>query len=48
MSIIFMTKSKRSPKEKDIFMAGVQTGEDYNLESELKEILQKYKKFRKQ
>lgn len=48
MSVIFMTKSKRHPKEKNIFMAGIQTGEDYNLEFELEEILQKYKKFRKQ
>ena len=47
MSILYMIRTDRPSLRKLIFMAEVETGEEYSLESELDEILVEYKKFSK-
>lgn len=52
MSILFMIKTEKPYLEEPVFMAGIKTGvdpktgEEYNLESELAEILKAYRKFK--
>lgn len=44
MSIVYMIKTDKPSLRKPIFMTGVITGEEYNLESELDKILERYRK----
>ncbi|MDO9575973.1 MAG: N-6 DNA methylase [bacterium] len=46
MSILYMIKTKTPSIKKPIFMASVETGEEIDLESELKKILENYKQFK--
>lgn len=45
MSILYMIKKKRRPKEQRIFTAGIETDMPYNIETELAEIYSEYTKF---
>jgi type I restriction-modification system DNA methylase subunit len=46
MSILYMIKTKTPSIKKPIFMASVEDGEETDLESELKKILENYKRFK--
>lgn len=52
MSVLYMIKTKKPALKEPIFMAAVktgvdpETGEEYNLESELADILKEYRKFK--
>lgn len=46
MSILYMIKTKTPSIKKPIFMASVEVGEEIDLESELKKILENHKRFK--
>lgn len=46
MGILYMIKTKTPSVKKPIFMASVEVGEETDLESELKKILENYKRFK--